>query len=170
MTQTQTTPMSDAEPIDDPIRISAENRIRYFRENLYPYAEKMRRREYEAEKLPLQIELVKLQNSIHDAGERVIILFEGRDAAGKGGTIRRFMEHWNPRYARVVALDKPSDRERGEWYFQRYVRHFPTSGEIVLFDRSWYNRAGVERVMGFSVRARVSAVHPAGARHRADDR
>ena len=150
MTQTQTTPMSDAEPIDDPIRISAENRIRYFRENLYPYAEKMRRREYEAEKLPLQIELVKLQNSIHDAGERVIILFEGRDAAGKGGTIRRFMEHWNPRYARVVALDKPSDRERGEWYFQRYIRHFPTSGEIVLFDRSWYNRAGVERVMGFS--------------------
>ena len=142
--------MPDAAPIEDPIRIGAENRIRYFRENLYPYAKKMRRREYEAQKLPLQVELVKLQSSMRETGDRVIILFEGRDAAGKGGTIRRFMEHWNPRYARVVALDKPSDRERGQWYFQRYVTHFPTSGEIVLFDRSWYNRAGVERVMGFS--------------------
>ena len=140
----------DAAPIEDPIHIGAENRIRYFRENLYPYAERMRRREYEAEKLPLQIELVKLQNSMRRTGERAIILFEGRDAAGKGGTIRRFMEHWNPRWARVVALDKPSDRERGQWYFQRYIRHFPSAGEIALFDRSWYNRAGVERVMGFS--------------------
>ena len=140
----------DAAPIEDPIHIGAENRIRYFRENLYPYAERMRRREYEAQKLPLQVELIKLQNSIRKTGGRVMILFEGRDAAGKGGTIRRFMEHWNPRSARVVALDKPSGRERGQWYFQRYVSHFPTSGEIVLFDRSWYNRAGVERVMGFS--------------------
>ena len=140
----------DAQPIEDPIHIGSENRIRYFRENLYPYAHRMRNKEYEAQKMPLQVELVKLQNWIREVGERVIILFEGRDAAGKGGTIRRFMEHWNPRSARVVALDKPSDVERGQWYFQRYIRHFPTSGEIVLFDRSWYNRAGVERVMGFS--------------------
>ena len=140
----------NAKPIEDPTHIGAENRIRYFRENLYPYAQRMRRKEYEALKLPLQVELVKLQNWMRDVGERLIILFEGRDAAGKGGTIRRFMEHWNPRQARVVALDKPSDVERGQWYFQRYVRHFPSAGEIVLFDRSWYNRAGVERVMGFS--------------------
>ena len=140
----------DAAPIEDPIHIGAENRIRYFRENLYPYGKRMRRREYEAEKLPLQVELIKLQNSVRRTGDRVIILFEGRDAAGKGGTIRRFMEHWNPRSARVIALDKPSERERGQWYFQRYISHFPSSGDIVLFDRSWYNRAGVERVMGFS--------------------
>ena len=137
-------------PADDPPSIGAENRIRYFRENLYPYATKMRTKDYEAEKLSLQVELIKLQNWIREVGERLIIFFEGRDAAGKGGTIRRFMEHWNPRGARVVALDKPSDVELGQWYFQRYIRHLPTSGEIVLFDRSWYNRAGVERVMGFS--------------------
>ena len=140
----------NAQPIEDPTHIGAENRIRYFRENLYPYAQRMRRKEYESLKLPLQVELIKLQNWMREVGERLIILFEGRDAAGKGGTIRRFMEHWNPRQARVVALDKPSDVERGQWYFQRYVRHFPSAGEIVLFDRSWYNRAGVERVMGFS--------------------
>ncbi|CAI7998909.1 Polyphosphate:ADP/GDP phosphotransferase [Geodia barretti] len=110
----------------------------------------MRSREYYEHKLPLQIELIKLQNWMRDSGERAIILFEGRDAAGKGGAITRFMEHWNPRTARVVALDKPSDVELGQWYFQRYIRNFPTAGEIVLFDRSWYNRAGVERVMGFS--------------------
>ena len=143
-------PIPNAQPIEDPTHIGAENRIRYFRENLYPYAQRMRRKEYESLKLPLQVELIKLQNWMRDTGERLMILFEGRDAAGKGGTIRRFMEHWNPRQARVVALDKPSDVERGQWYFQRYVRHFPTAGEIVLFDRSWYNRAGVERVMGFS--------------------
>ena len=139
-----------AEPIDDPPNIGEENRIRYFRENLYPYAERMRNKEYNQEKLSLQVELVKLQNWIKETGERLLILFEGRDAAGKGGAIRRFMEHWNPRGARVVALDKPSDVELGQWYFQRYVRHLPSAGEIVLFDRSWYNRAGVERVMGFS--------------------
>ncbi len=139
-----------ARPLPDPTRIGSENRIRYFRENLFPYAERMRNKEYNAQKLPLQVELVKLQNWIRDVGERLVILFEGRDAAGKGGTIRRFMEHWNPRGARVIALDKPSDVENGQWYFQRYISHFPTSGEIVLFDRSWYNRAGVERVMGFS--------------------
>ena len=143
----------ESEPLDDPLNISPEDRVRYFRENLYPYAHRMRTREYNAQKLPLQIELVKLQNWMRDAGERAIILFEGRDAAGKGGTIRRFMEHWNPRSARVVALDKPSEVEAGQWYFQRYISHFPSAGEIVLFDRSWYNRAGVERVMGFSTDA-----------------
>lgn len=140
----------DAAPLDDPLDISPRERIRYFRDNLYPYATRMSNREYYAEKLPLQIELVKLQNWMKESGDRLIILFEGRDAAGKGGTITRFMEHWNPRSAHVIALDKPSDVEAGQWYFQRYIRHFPTSGEIVLFDRSWYNRAGVERVMGFS--------------------
>ncbi len=97
----------------------------------------------------LQVELLKLQAWVKESGQRVVVLFEGRDAAGKGGTIRRFMEHLNPRGARVVALEKPTDEERGQWYFQRYVEHLPTAGEIVLFDRSWYNRAGVERVMGF---------------------
>ena len=140
----------DAQPLDDPLNIAPDERVRYFRDNIYPYAERMPRREYESEKQALQIELMRLQNSMRETGDRAIILFEGRDAAGKGGTIRRFMEHWNPRTARVVALDKPSEVERGQWYFQRYIRHFPTSGEIVLFDRSWYNRAGVERVMGFS--------------------
>ena len=140
----------NALPVENPTNISAENRIRYFRENLFPYAERMKNREYNAQKLPLQVELVKLQNWMREVGERMIIVFEGRDGAGKGGTIRRFMEHWNPRGARVVALDKPSEVERGQWYFQRYINQFPTSGEIVLFDRSWYNRAGVERVMGFA--------------------
>ena len=140
----------DSAPLDDPLNISPRERIRYFRDNLYPYATRMSNRDYYAEKMPLQIELVKLQNWMKESGDRLIILFEGRDAAGKGGTITRFMEHWNPRSAHVIALDKPSDVEAGQWYFQRYVRHFPTSGEIVLFDRSWYNRAGVERVMGFS--------------------
>ncbi|MCY4652334.1 MAG: polyphosphate kinase 2 [Dehalococcoidia bacterium] len=139
-----------SEPIEEPPNIGPENRIRHFRENLYPYAFRMRNKEYNRQALPLQVELVKLQNWIREAGERVIILFEGRDAAGKGGAIRRFMEHWNPRGARVVALDKPSGAERRQWYFQRYISHFPSAGEIVLFDRSWYNRAGVERVMGFS--------------------
>jgi polyphosphate kinase 2 len=115
----------------------------------YPYKNLMSRRRYEAEKYKLQVELLKLQNWAKETGQRVVILFEGRDAAGKGGTIRRFMEHMNPRGARVVALEKPTESERGQWYFQRYVQHLPTSGEIVLFDRSWYNRAGVERVMGF---------------------
>ena len=114
----------NALPVDNPANISVENRIRYFRENLFPYAERMRNREYNAQRMPLQIELVKLQNWMREVGERLIILFEGRDAAGKGGTIRRFMEHWNPRGARVVALDKPSEVERGQWYFQRYVNQF----------------------------------------------
>ena len=115
----------------------------------YPYRNLMSRRAYEAEKYLLQVELLKLQAWVKDAGQRVVLVFEGRDAAGKGGTIKRFMEHLNPRGARVVALEKPTEVERGQWYFQRYVEHLPTAGEIVLFDRSWYNRAGVERVMGF---------------------
>ena len=115
----------------------------------YPYRYKMLRRDYEEQKFVLQTELLKLQAWVKDSRQRVVILFEGRDAAGKGGAIKRFMEHLNPRGARVIALEKPSEVERGQWYFQRYVQHLPTAGEIVLFDRSWYNRAGVERVMGF---------------------
>lgn len=120
-----------------------------WREGGYPYKNLMRRSAYEAQKYQLQVELLKLQAWVKETGQRVVILFEGRDAAGKGGTIKRFMEHLNPRGARVVALEKPTDAERGQWYFQRYVQHLPTAGEITLFDRSWYNRAGVERVMGF---------------------
>ena len=120
-----------------------------WREGGYPYKNLLRRSVYEKEKFRLQVELLKLQAWVKDTGQRVVILFEGRDAAGKGGAIKRFMEHLNPRGARVVALEKPSENERGQWYFQRYVQHLPTRGEIVLFDRSWYNRAGVERVMGF---------------------
>lgn len=120
-----------------------------WREGIYPYRHRMLRRNYEKQKYQLQVELLKLQAWVKATGQRVVILFEGRDAAGKGGTIKRMMEHLNPRGARVVALEKPSDTERGQWYFQRYVQHLPTAGEIVMFDRSWYNRAGVERVMGF---------------------
>jgi polyphosphate kinase 2 len=115
----------------------------------YPYDERMTRDYYDQHKRLLQIELVKLQNWVKDTGQRIVIVFEGRDAAGKGGTIKRFTEHLNPRGARVVALEKPTARESTQWYFQRYVQHLPAAGEIVLFDRSWYNRAGVERVMGF---------------------
>jgi polyphosphate kinase 2 len=120
-----------------------------WREGGYPYKNLMSRKNYEQQKYQLQVELLKLQAWVKTAGQKVVVLFEGRDAAGKGGTIKRFMEHLNPRGARVVALDKPSEVERGQWYFQRYVQHLPTAGEIILFDRSWYNRAGVERVMGF---------------------
>ncbi len=120
-----------------------------WRDGGYPYKNLMLRRNYEAQKYKLQVELLKLQAWVKATGQRVVILFEGRDAAGKGGTIKRVMEHLNPRGARVVALEKPTPHESGQWYFQRYVQHLPTAGEIVLFDRSWYNRAGVERVMGF---------------------
>ncbi|MDD5249578.1 MAG: polyphosphate kinase 2 [Rhodocyclaceae bacterium] len=120
-----------------------------WRDGGYPYRNLMSRNTYERQKYRLQVELLKLQAWVKESGQKVVILFEGRDAAGKGGTIKRFMEHLNPRGARVVALEKPSEIERGQWYFQRYVQHLPTSGEIALFDRSWYNRAGVERVMGF---------------------
>jgi len=120
-----------------------------WRQGGYPYRNLMLRRSYEKAKYGLQVELLKLQNWTKEQKQKVVILFEGRDAAGKGGAIKRFMEHLNPRGARVVALEKPSEMERGQWYFQRYVQELPTAGEIVLFDRSWYNRAGVERVMGF---------------------
>ncbi|WP_234413654.1 polyphosphate kinase 2 [Ideonella sp. A 288] len=120
-----------------------------WREGGYPYRNLLSRRSYEKQKYRLQVELLKLQAWVKDTGARVVVIFEGRDAAGKGGTIKRFMEHLNPRGARVVALEKPSEVEQGQWYFQRYVQHLPTRGEIVMFDRSWYNRSGVERVMGF---------------------
>ena len=115
----------------------------------YPYRRKMSRNTYERRKAELQVELLKVQRWVEETDQRVVMLFEGRDAAGKGGTIKRFTEHLNPRAARVVALPKPTERERKQWFFQRYIQHLPTGGEIVMFDRSWYNRAGVERVMGF---------------------
>ncbi|WP_051388723.1 polyphosphate kinase 2 [Arthrobacter sp. 35W] len=134
---------------DDPVLLRPDGTpVDTWREG-YPYAERLDRDSYELQKRLLQIELLKLQVWIKESGRRLVVLFEGRDAAGKGGTIKRFTEHLNPRGARVVALEKPSERERTQWYFQRYVKHLPAAGEIVLFDRSWYNRAGVERVMGF---------------------
>lgn len=120
-----------------------------FEQGEYPYQKKLDRKSYEAEKAALQVELLKVQHWVQETEQKFVLLFEGRDAAGKGGTIKRFTEHLNPRAARVVALNKPTDEERGQWFFQRYVKHLPTAGEIVLYDRSWYNRAGVERVMNF---------------------
>ncbi|MCF3593828.1 polyphosphate kinase 2 [Rhodobacteraceae bacterium LMO-12] len=128
---------------------SAEEVRRAFETGEYPYETKLGRRSYEAQKAKLQAELLKVQLWSQETGQKFVMLFEGRDAAGKGGTIKRFTEHLNPRSARVVALNKPTDEERGQWYYQRYIDHLPTTGEIVLYDRSWYNRAGVERVMGF---------------------
>jgi len=122
---------------------------RLFETGEYPYQRKLARKPYEQRKAALQVELLKVQDWVQEKKRKIVILFEGRDAAGKGGTIKRFTEHLNPRGARVVALDKPTDGERSEWFFQRYIRHLPRGGEIVLFDRSWYNRAGVEWVMGF---------------------
>jgi len=140
---------ADNEDLDDPVLMTAGGvPVDTWREG-YPYSDRMLRRDYERLKRQLQIELLKMQSWVKDTGQRVAVLFEGRDAAGKGGTIKRFTEHLNPRGARVVALNKPSDVESGQWYFQRYVQHLPTAGELVFFDRSWYNRAGVERVMGF---------------------
>ncbi len=135
---------------DEPVLVRADGRpVETWRED-YPYDHRLSRAEYEPLKRSLQIELLKLQKWVKASGERLVVLCEGRDAAGKGGTIKRFTEHLNPRGARVVALEKPSDREATQWYFQRYVQHLPAAGEIVLFDRSWYTRAGVERVMGFA--------------------
>jgi polyphosphate kinase len=134
---------------DDPVLIYPDGQVVDTWREDYPYDERLSRHEYEVAKRLLQIELVKLQNWVKSTGQKIVLVFEGRDAAGKGGTIKRFMEHLNPRGATVVALEKPSERERTQWYFQRYVTHFPGAGEIVMFDRSWYNRAGVERVMGF---------------------
>ena len=115
----------------------------------YPYKTKMSTREYEAKKMELQVELLKVQRWAKETGQKIVILFEGRDAAGKGGAIKRITQPLNPRRARVVALSKPTEREQSQWYFQRYIEHLPTAGEMVLFDRSWYNRAGVETVIGF---------------------
>ncbi|MGD9667469.1 MAG: polyphosphate kinase 2 [Hyphomicrobiaceae bacterium] len=115
----------------------------------YPYKTKLKMREYEEHLEALQTELLKVQAWVKDTGERIVMIFEGRDAAGKGGTIKRFTEHLNPRGAKVIALEKPSEREKTQWYFQRYITHLPSAGEILFFDRSWYNRAGVERVMNF---------------------
>ncbi|MDO9397663.1 MAG: polyphosphate kinase 2, partial [Herbiconiux sp.] len=135
---------------DDPVLLDRRGEtVDTWREG-YPYAHRLDRDAYESTKRLLQIELLKLQNGIKAEGRRLVIVFEGRDAAGKGGTIKRFTEHLNPRGARVVALERPTERESTQWYFQRYVKHLPAAGEMVLFDRSWYNRAGVERVMGFA--------------------
>ena len=129
--------------------VDSKPEILAFESGDYPYPERMSRRSYENQKAKLQAELLKVQIWAQETGQKFVILFEGRDAAGKGGTIKRFMEHLNPRAARVVALNKPTDEERGQWFFQRYIQHLPTAGEMVFYDRSWYNRAGVERVMGF---------------------
>ena len=135
--------------VDDPVLIGPDGLpFETWRES-YPYVDRLSRDDYERTKRLLQIELLKAQTWIQETGRRLVIVFEGRDAAGKGGTIKRFMEHLNPRGATVVALSAPTEQERGQWYFQRYVQHLPSRGEIVLFDRSWYNRAVVERVMGF---------------------
>jgi len=140
----------ETEDLDDPLLVGPDGQpLDTWREG-YPYDHRMDRAEYERHKRLLQIELLKFQSWVKETGQKIVLVFEGRDAAGKGGTIKRFMEHLNPRGARVVALDKPTDRERSQWYFQRYVQYLPAAGEIVLFDRSWYNRAGVERVMGFA--------------------
>ena len=158
--------VDDDDEHDDPVLLWHGREVDTWRED-YPYAEKMPRHEYEYLKRPLQVELVKLQNWVKSTGQKIVIIFEGRDAAGKGGTIKRFTEHLNPRGATVVALVKPTERERTQWYLQRYVPHLPAAGEIVMFDRSWYNRAGVERVMHFSLERRVRGVHAGGAGFRA---
>ena len=141
---------SEHEPVFGDVPLNKDDELsESWQQGGYPYKNLMSRKAYEKQKYQLQVELLKLQAWARDEGKRIVVVFEGRDAAGKGGTIKRFMEHLNPRGARVVALEKPTDVERGQWYFQRYVEHLPTKGEMVFFDRSWYNRAGVERVMGF---------------------
>ena len=130
--------------------LNAKNRrIRWNADHAYPYDKKIGVLEYERHKHELQIELLKMQGWVKETKQRIVVVFEGRDAAGKGGTIKRFMEHLNPRGAHVIALEKPNARERNQWYFQRYIHHLPSKGEMIFFDRSWYNRAGVEKVMGY---------------------
>ncbi|WP_299657788.1 polyphosphate kinase 2 [uncultured Tateyamaria sp.] len=146
----QPTLKPDAKPASAPEpKPAAASNVTEFETISFPYADKLHRKEYEEQKAALQVELLKVQHWVQDTGQKHVLLFEGRDAAGKGGTIKRFTEHLNPRAARVVALNKPNEEERGQWFFQRYIKHLPTAGEIVLYDRSWYNRAGVERVMDF---------------------
>ncbi len=150
------------EPVRAAIK-AAQKRDVMARDTDYPYDRWMPKKAYEAELARLHVELMKCQRWVSDSGARVVALFEGRDASGKGGAIARVTMHTNPRIVRVVALPKPSDRERGQWYFQRYVAHLPTAGEMVLFDRSWYNRAVVEHVFGFcsdAERARFFAQLP----------
>lgn len=143
-------PVAEAQPEPKPFpKVSADQIRETFENGKYPYDTKLGRKEYETEKALLQAELLKVQRWVGETGQKFVLLFEGRDAAGKGGTIKRFMEHLNPREARVVALNKPTDEERGQWFYQRYISQLPTEGEMVFYDRSWYNRAGVERVMGF---------------------
>jgi len=141
--------LAETDDDDEPVLRWKDGRLVDTWRESYPYEERMPRPDYEIVKRQLQIELLKLQNWIKDTGQRLVVLFEGRDAAGKGGTIKRFAEHLNPRGTSAVALEKPNERESGQWYFQRYVERLPSAGELVLFDRSWYNRAGVERVFGF---------------------
>ena len=144
-TETKTSP----DPATARRRNATRPRQQSFDQGEYPYEVRLSKRTYETQKAKLQAELLKVQLWAQETGQKFVLLFEGRDAAGKGGTIKRFTEHLNPRTARVVALNKPSEKEKGQWFFQRYIEHLPTAGEMVLFDRSWYNRAGVERVMGF---------------------
>lgn len=135
-----------------PVSVDMEAReelAKTFEQSKYPYKDRLKRAEYETNKARLQVELLKVQRWVEETGQKIVMIFEGRDAAGKGGTIKRFTEHLNPRTTRVIALNKPTERETTQWYFQRYIEHLPAAGEMVLFDRSWYNRAGVERVMGF---------------------
>ena len=146
-------PIANVKPVVPGTEVTRELISRYFNDHLYPYEERLPLRSYYETKVRLQIELVKLQNWVQENGKRLVLVFEGRDTAGKGSSIRAFMEYLNPRKARVVALDKPTDEERGQWYFQRYIKELPSRGEMAFFDRSWYNRAGVERVMGFCTQA-----------------
>jgi polyphosphate kinase 2 len=141
--------------LEDP-KLPEEIEEKAFASGGYPYEKKLKRKVYEEQLLALQLELLKLQSYVQKVGERIVVVFEGRDTSGKGGCISRFLERLNPRHARSVALSKPTEAERGQWYFQRYVAQLPTKGVIVLFDRSWYNRAGVERVMGFCTEDQVA--------------
>ena len=154
----ETTGQAGTFNLDDPNLPAAISQAA-FSSGDYPYRKAMAGKPYEQELRLLQIELLKVQRWAMDSGQRIAVVFEGRDAAGKGGTIARFTQHLNPRNVKLVALSKPSDAERGQWYFQRYIAHLPTGGEIALFDRSWYNRAGVERVMGFCPERDVAKFH-----------
>lgn len=150
MTTTSGTTKDSEKREETAFPVVTTDKIRHaFETGEYPYPEKMSRQEYEQSKADLQAELLKVQHWVLETKQKIVMLFEGRDAAGKGGTIKRFMEHLNPRHARVVALNKPTEEERSQWFFQRYISELPMGGEIVLYDRSWYNRAGVERVMSF---------------------
>lgn len=142
-------PLANVDPLEPGTKVGRSVIRRYFSSHVYPYESRLTLKDYYSQKLQLQIELVKFHNWVQETGQRIALVFEGRDAAGKGSTIKRFMEHLNPRWARIVALEKPTEEERGQWYFQRYTKELPSKGEIVFFDRSWYNRAGVEQVMGF---------------------